>query len=196
MFGRGKLKDDPPDIDPREFTKISGSLDEGEQVLMAVRQSRVKPGGAAILTPNTIFVTEKRIVIRNPTKMGLGENIEDYPYDQITSVKLEKGMFSASIQFTIPGMTEESKSGKGLRDFGLGYVPWNRNDEGVIDAIPKDKAEKLFKIIREGVQKAKNAKSRTQITQQQTPLDRLKMKYVNGEITEEEFERKRKVLES
>ena len=190
MLGRGKKEEDIPDVNPEEYEKFADRLDAGETVLMAVKQSRVKPGGAAILTPNTIFVTEKRIVVRNPTKMGLGENIEDYPYDQITSVKLEKGMFSASIQFTIPGMTESSKSDK-----WSGLV-WGRSDEGVIDAIPKSKAEKLFKIIREGVANSKKEKSQpTVIQQQQSPIDMLKVKFVNGEITKEEFEEKKKILE-
>jgi len=191
MLGRGKKNDDEdPDVDPQEYEKIRDRLDEGETVVMAVRQSRVRPGGAAVLTPNTVFVTEKRIVIRAPTKLGLGQNIEDYPYDQITTVKLEKGLFSASIQFAIPGLTESSKSHK------WSGVMWGRSDEGVIDAIPKSKAEKLFTIIRNGVQDARKAKSQPTVVQQaQSPLDMLKTKFVNGEITAEEFEEKRKILE-
>lgn len=189
MLGRNS-NNETPDVDPKEYEKIQDRLDDGETVLMAVRQSRIKPGGAAILTPNTIFVTEKRMVIRNPTKMGLGENIEDYSYDQITSVKLEKGLLSASIQFTIPGMTEMSKSDK------WSGLPWGRSDEGVIDAIPKGKAEKLFKIIRDGVDNAKKQKNQPSVVQQQqNPLDALKMKFVNGEITKEEFEEKKAILE-
>ncbi len=86
------------------------------------------------LTPDTILVTRKRIAMRNPTKLGLGENVEDCSYDQITSVKLEKGPLSASIQFTIPGMAEMSKSGK------WSGLAWGRRDEVVIGAIPKGEA--------------------------------------------------------
>jgi len=69
----------------------------------------VKPGVAAVINPNTVFVTDKRILIRIPTCMGLGENIEEYFYKQITNIKLEKGMFSPSLLFHIPGKTEISK---------------------------------------------------------------------------------------
>ena len=71
--------------------------------------------------------------------MGLREDIENYRYDYITSVKIEKGLFSSAIYLVIPGMTEMSKSDRM-------YKIWGRNDTGVIDAIPKDKAEQLYKI--------------------------------------------------
>ena len=82
-------------MDKTEVRKIKDRLDEGESVIMYVRQSRIKPGGAQILTPNTLFITEKRIIIRNPVRLGLGEHIEEYFYQQITNVRLEKGLFSA-----------------------------------------------------------------------------------------------------
>ena len=31
-----------------------------------------------------MFVTDRRLLVRNPKMLGLSENIEDYPYDQIT----------------------------------------------------------------------------------------------------------------
>jgi len=192
MFGRkgggGRNSEEADPVDPNEYEKIKSKLDDGEKVLMAVRQSRVKPGGAAVLTPNTIFVTEKRVMIRNPTKLGLGENIEGYTYDQITSVKIKHGLFSSSLEFVIPGMTELSKSGRN--------IPWGRNDEGVIDAIPKAQAEKMRSLIQEKLDKAKQEKNRPFITQQQqSPADALKMKYVNGEISEEEYLKMKKILD-
>ena len=62
------------------------------------------------INPNSIFVTEKRVIIRSPVTFGLGEHIEEYFYHQITNVRLEKGVMSASLVFYIPGMTELSKS--------------------------------------------------------------------------------------
>ncbi len=40
-------------------------LTEGEQVLINAEQSRMMPGGN-IATPNSIYVTNKRIIFRNP----------------------------------------------------------------------------------------------------------------------------------
>ena len=186
MFG----KKDTEDVDPQEVEKIKDRLEPGENVLMAVRQSRMRPGGTMTgLTPNTMFVTDRRLLVRNPKMLGLSEDIEDYPYDQITSVKLVKGVMSSAIRFTMPGMTELSKS-HSMFGFGGG------DDTGTIEAIPKGKAEKMFEMIRSKVQEAKSSKSQHAVIQQrQNPLDLLKTKFVNGEITAEEYEAKRKILE-
>ena len=49
MLGRGKDEDNP--VDEKEAEKIKDRLDEGEAIVMSVRQSRVKPGGAAVVNP-------------------------------------------------------------------------------------------------------------------------------------------------
>jgi len=113
MFDKKNSDDNGTEID-----KIKDRLDDGESVIMHVRQSRIKPGGAAGINPNTIFVTEKRVIIRNPTRLGQGENIEEYFYHQITNIRLEKGLFSASLIFAIPGMTEISKIDRSM-SFGV-----------------------------------------------------------------------------
>lgn len=186
MFGRGEKAED---VDRDEIKRIEEHLDPGEEMLLVVRQSRVRPGGAAVLTPNTIFVSDRRLLIRNPKLFGFRENIEEYAYDQITSVKLVKGVFSSSVELTIPGMTEHSKADR------KSFVVWGREDVGAIDALPKDKAEKMIKIVRERIKDAKEAKLRPAVSERQSPLDLLKTKFVNGEITEEEYERKRKIIE-
>src|SRR5215210_9603141 len=74
-----------------EIRKIAKRLDQDEKVRFVAKQSRMRPGGSALATPNIVFATDKRIIIRNPTMLGMRENIEDIPYDKMTSVKLEKG---------------------------------------------------------------------------------------------------------
>ena len=78
-----------------EIKKISNTLAPDEQVLFVAKQLRNIPGGALISSPNIVFATDKRLVIKNPTMLGLRENMESIPYDKITSVKLEKGLFSS-----------------------------------------------------------------------------------------------------
>jgi hypothetical protein len=97
-FGFGKKEEPTPfttDITDKdeldEIKKISNQLVQGEKVLLVAKQSRIRPGGSALTTPNTIFTTDRRLLIRNPTMLGMRENVEDIPYDKITSVKLEKG---------------------------------------------------------------------------------------------------------
>ncbi|MDP9288189.1 MAG: hypothetical protein M3P08_08335 [Thermoproteota archaeon] len=61
--------------DQEEISRIVSRLDKDENVEIVAKQSKLKPGGSAI-TPNTIFVTDKRIVIRNPTMLGAREKLD------------------------------------------------------------------------------------------------------------------------
>jgi hypothetical protein len=133
-----------------EIRKIANRLGQDEKVRFVARQSRMKPGGSALATPNIVFATDRRIIIRNPTMLGMRENIEDIPYDKMTSVKLEKGIFSCTILIRAPGLSEMSRVSK-----HSGLIAWGRGEDGQIDALPRDKGERLFAIIREGIDGAK-----------------------------------------
>ena len=200
MFGRKSRGGDNADadipMDEKQNKKIRSRLDPGEEITMSIRQSRIKVGGSPV-TPNSVFITPKRIIIRNPTRMGFGEQVEDFLHDDITNIRLERGMTSSSLVFTIPGLTELSKL---ERNTNMGsYNIWGRDTPGTIDALPRDKAEKAYKYIRERILEAKEKRQEVKIVggaaPSQNPLDALKMRYVNGEITEAEYERMKKVLE-
>ncbi len=151
-----------------EIIKIADRLDEDETVLMVIRQTKnpIKPGGS-LFTPDTIFATTKKIIIRNPSAFGLRQNIEIYNYEQIVDVKLEKGMFSSAIEINVPGSLYD----------------------GYIEAIPKDDAEDLLKII------FKRMKQKNTSTSDDDPLTILKKRFAKGEITKEEYEEMKSVLE-
>ena len=154
MFGKKKSnseeseKNDFHEIDDKkslkEIDKIAERLDSGERVLEVATQSKVKPGGSAF-TPNTIFATDRRLIIRNPTMLGARQNVEYFDYDKITNIKLEKGIFSSTIVLSYPGM-----------DKLAGLLTWGREDDGEIDGIPKDKAERILNIVRNAIVEAKN----------------------------------------
>ncbi len=135
-----------------EIRRIANRLDQHEKVRFVAKQSRIKPGGSALATPNIIFATDKRVIIRNPTMLGMRENIEDIPYEKMTSVKLEKGVFSSTVLIRAPGLSEMSRVSK-----NSGLIAWGRGEDGQIDALPKDKGEQLFTIIREGIDGSKNS---------------------------------------
>lgn len=135
-----------------EIRKIANRLDQDEKVRFVAKQSRMKPGGSALATPNIVFATDKRVIIRNPTMLGMRENIEDIPYDKMTSVKLEKGVFSSTILIRAPGLSEMSRVSK-----HSGLIAWGRGEDGQIDALSKDKGERLFTIIRDGINGTKKS---------------------------------------
>lgn len=129
-----------------QASKISKMLNPDERILLVAIQSRKSPGGS-LFTPNVIYATDRRIIIRDPYMLGIKENIVDIPYDIITSLKLEKGLLSSTIRFKAPGLVSPTRMG--MMD---SISDGNDNDPGgIIQAIPKDKAEDLLEIIRSGM---------------------------------------------
>lgn len=135
-----------------EITKIAEMLNPDEQVLLVAKQSRIKPGGS-YMTPNIVYATDRRIIIRDPYMLGLKENIVDIPYDIITSVKLEKNILSSTIKFKAPGLVSSTRLGM------MEEIIDGQEDEegGKIESISKKKAEDLVEIIRSGMQGSKKA---------------------------------------
>lgn len=151
-----------------EIKKIAKRIDDDEKIIMVIRQTKnpLKPG-SSLITPDSIFATSKKIIIRNPSALGLRQNVEVYPYEKIVDVKLEKGMLSSALEINVPGSIYD----------------------GYIDAIPKDEAEELLKIIYEKMKKKPSSSG-------DDPLTILKKRFAKGEITKEEFEEMKKLLES
>lgn len=131
-----------------EIRKIAEMLNAEEKVLVVARQSRIKPGGSHF-SPNVIYATDRRIILRDPSMLGLKQDIIDIPYNVITNAKIEKGLLSASVIFHAPGlfnpnMPERVPGVKRLETHDHG-------ENGIIDAIPKKKAEDLLEVIRYGI---------------------------------------------
>lgn len=131
-----------------EIKKISEMLNPDEKVLLVAKQSRFKPGGSQF-SPNVVYATDRRIILRDPSMLGLRAEIIDIPYNVITNAKIDKGVFSASVIFNAPGLFNPNIRSR---------MPWikrletdEHGENGVIDAIPKDKAEDLIEIIRKGI---------------------------------------------
>jgi hypothetical protein len=186
--------------DLQEIKKIREMLNPHEEVLVVARQSRVRPGGSAV-TPNIIYATNKRIIIRDPYMMGIKENIIDIPYDVITSVKLDKGLLSSTIRFEAPALVGSKRLG--MID---GIVGGENDHEGIIEAIPKRKAEDVVQVIRSGMHRTGYNQDETQIVSHHqssdinyqssiadelTKLGKLKEQSI---ITEKEFAKLKKDL--
>ena len=153
-----------------EIMQIAERLEEDEKVIAVIRQTKnpLKPG-SSLITPDTIFATTKKIIIRNPSTLGLRQNIEIYPYEKIVDVKLEKGMFSSSIDINVPGSIFD----------------------GYIEAIPKAEAEHLLKIIYERMNQRKNQS----LNDDDDPLKILKVRFAKGEISKEVCDEMKSALE-
>jgi len=109
--------------------------------MFVARQSRFKPGGAKS-TPATFFVTSQRLILRNPSMMGMREDFSFVHYDRISSLNVKKGFFSSTLKIMAEGFA------------------------GDIDAIDKEKAEKIMSYIEEKMNQttASAVQSRTDVT--------------------------------
>jgi hypothetical protein len=152
--------------DLEEIKKIAHMLNPNEEVFVVARQSRLKPGGSK-LTPNVVFATDRRIIIKDPSMLGLREDIVDIPYDMISSVRIDKGVFSSNIVFKSPGLVNSSRRGKLDKLMMVDGDEIRREhvgdeEDGIITAIPKDKAEELLEVIRNGMDRDREVYSQQQ----------------------------------
>ena len=161
-----------------EIERVKQMLEAAEVIKAVARQSRIMPGGS-IITPNIIFATNKRLIIRDPTALGLRAGIESIPYSQINKVHLEKGAFTSELVMEI---------GQYDSDDNRQRVP----------AIPKKRAADILAIINEHIRSAQDSSRHDPPQQSQKdddPLTILKKRYVEGEISKEEYEQIRKDLQ-
>jgi hypothetical protein len=166
-------------------------LNPNEKVLLVARQSRFLPGGSA-LTPNIVIATDRRIIIRDPYDLGLRAELVDIPYDVITSVKLLKGVLTSTIQFKAPALVNKSKLGLLDED-----IEGEHDQGGVIQALPKGKAEDLLEIIRRGIKgNDGTGESMVQVGSLSVAdeLSKLSKLKDQGVITDTEFEQMKKQL--
>lgn len=153
--------------------RIDKMLTEGEQILINADQSRMMPGGS-IATPNSIYVTNKRIIFRNPRMWGLKVDLMDYAYTDLANVELHKGIFTTEIELTPRFNSEKVK----------------------LPAVSKEAAEELFGAIRKGMHGdfGLDGVTGNLVVQQQKPddpiskLERLSGLKDKGMISDKEFE--------
>jgi hypothetical protein len=107
-----------------EIRRIANRVGKDEKVIFVAKHSRFKPGGSKG-SPDTLYVTSKRLIVRNPSMMGMRENFALINYDKISSLNIEKGVFSSTLKIRADGFA------------------------GNIDAIDKDKAERILSYIKE-----------------------------------------------
>ena len=188
--------------DLEEIKGIAEMLNPNEEVFVVARQSRLKPGGSTF-TPNIVFGTDRRIIIKDPSMLGLRENVVDIPYDMISSVRLDKGVFSSDVIFKAPGLIRSGRRGA-LDKMMEGYGDRSglADEEGIITAIPKNKAEDLVEVIRNGMDRDREVyhhQDQPQQPQQQSvsiadELMKLASLKEKGVISDEEFQQMKQDL--
>ena len=158
-----------------EIEKIADRLEPEEEVLLVTRQTKNPlKSGHSMFTPNTVIVTDRKIILRDPSALGLRQNLESFRFDSIVDLKLERGVFSASISVNVAG---------------LGFSR--------IDAISKDDAEQILRIYQEAVRRQRGMKQLADgeqagsISDELAKLANLRQQEV---ISNEEFQEMKRAL--
>jgi hypothetical protein len=147
-----------------------------EQAMAVIKQSRLK----AATTPDSIIITNQRIIRYSPSTLGLHKEIEDYRYEDIANLKIDKGILFATITLKRRFMSEDL----------------------ILDNLPAGQVDYFFRLIQENLRRMSGAPTSVVTTNQQTPLTApedplqvLKLRFARGEITKEQFEEMKRVLE-
>ena len=130
-----------------EIKKIKKYMDQDERILYVTEQDKEKQKRSET-NASMIFVTDKRIIIRNATSLGMKDLIQDMPYDNISSIKLREGLASSTVTFNGAGFAEvNTMSQESLQR------AWGIEEETIIDSIPKKDAKEFVNILRDQVKK-------------------------------------------
>jgi hypothetical protein len=147
-----------------------------EQVMAVIKQSRLK----AAITPDSIVITNQRIIRYSPSALGLHKQIEDYRYEDIANLKIDKGILFTTITIKRRFMSEDL----------------------VLDNLQKGQVDYVSRVIQENLRRVRSGPTFPVTTNQQTPptspedpLQVLKLRFARGEITKEQFEEMKRALE-
>ncbi|UOK43492.1 MULTISPECIES: PH domain-containing protein [Flavobacterium] len=128
------------DQDPKAIEKITSKL---ENLLMSneeVGYIAVQKKPAVTILPDSIVVTNKRIILCKPKNLGLSMEFTDYDWDDIAAAFVKEGILGAEFTFS----TESELT-------------------HTIDYLPKNQARKLYTFSKEQLDLLKNPTSVTAI---------------------------------
>jgi hypothetical protein len=134
-------------VDATELKLARKILWPDEDVMGTVKQRRIGPGGS-VVTPTTVVVTNKRLIIINRASMGLRQDYEVVPYTAIVSVRLEHGIISSTIFIRVQGYDAD----KGLLSSG--------KQEGEIDGLRNKDAVELSDFINKQIEDRLDVKAK------------------------------------
>lgn len=149
---------------------------DDERSLAVIKQSRLK----ALFTPDSIIITNQRIIRYSPSFLGLHREIEDFRYEDLANIKIDKGILFAVITIKRRFMSEDL----------------------ILDNLPKGNVDSISRLVQENLRQIRGISSYQAAPNQQIstfspedPLQVLKLRFARGEITREQFEEMKKTLE-
>lgn len=153
------------DQDPKAIEKITAKL---ENLLMSneeVGYIAVQKKPAVTIFPDSIVVTNKRIILCKPKNLGLSMEFIDYDWDDIAGSFVKEGILGADFTFTT-----------------------NSDLTHTVDYLPKNQARKLYTYAKEQLDLLKNPKATIPIVDEvkaEIPIETTNQEVVEEVPTEE-----------
>jgi len=153
------------DQDPKAIEKITAKL---ENLLMSneeIGYIAVQKKPAVTIFPDSIVVTNKRIILCKPKNLGLSMEFIDYDWDDIAGSFVKEGILGADFTFTT-----------------------NSDLTHTVDYLPKNQARKLYTYAKEQLDVLKNPKVATPVVEEvkaeapiETPIQEAEVEEVQTE---------------
>lgn len=135
------------DQDPKAIEKITSKLENLLMTNEEVGYIAVQKKPAITVFPDSIVVTNKRIIICKPKNLGLSMEFMDYDWDDVAATFVKEGLLGS--EFTFTTKTELTLT---------------------TDYLPKNQARKLYTFAKEQMDALKNPVSPNPIAPEQTPV--------------------------
>ncbi len=129
------------DQDPKAIEKITAKL---ENLLMSneeIGYIAVQKKPAVTILPDSIVVTNKRIILCKPKNLGLSMEFVDYDWDDVAASFVKEGILGADFTFTTKSELTHT-----------------------VDYLPKNQARKLYTYAKEQLDLLKNPVSAPTVT--------------------------------
>ena len=123
------------DQDPKAIEKITAKLDNLLMTNEEVGYIAVQKKPAVTIFPDSIVVTNKRIILCKPKNLGLSMEFVDYDWDDIAASFVKEGILGADFSFSTKSDLTHT-----------------------VDYLPKNQARKLYTYAKEQLDLLKNPK--------------------------------------
>jgi len=135
------------DQDPKAIEKITSKLNDLLMKNEEIGYIGVQKKPALTVFPDSIVLTNKRILICKPKNLGLSMDFTDYTWDEIAGTFVKENIFGSEFSFSTK--TDLTIS---------------------IDYIPKTQARKIFTFAKEQIDILKNGNGPASILTDETPI--------------------------
>jgi hypothetical protein len=151
------------DQDPKAIEKITSKLDNLLMTNEEIGYIAVQKKPAVTIFPDSIVVTNKRIILCKPKNLGLSMEFMDYDWDDIAASFVKEGILGADFTFTTKSELTHT-----------------------VDYLPKNQARKLYTFAKEQLDLLKNPVATPISTEEVKPIQEAPIAKEVEEIDTEE----------